>query len=188
MRLVAFLVLVAAGSLALSCGKNSVQPIDPNSNPAQETPTLLASPSPVIVTPVATQPGTKYGGILVLANRGDPPAGFDSLRTSSIALHHVGGALFGPGNLVMRCRENMYLVCPYLAKSWVVNPGFTEWTFTIRNGAFWHDGTPFNAEDAKFWFELAYFGAKVGDKIRAPGYFKGESPTSRKSRCWSITG
>ena len=124
-------------------------------------------------TPDLTQ-SAKYGAVLVLANRGDPPAGFDPLRTSSIALHHVAGALFGPGNLVMHCRENMYLVCPYLATSWVVNPGFTEWTFTIRSKVYWHDGTPFTAEDAKFWFELAYFGVKEGDKVRAPAYFKGE--------------
>ena len=38
----------------------------------------------------------KYGGVMTLANRGNPPAGFDTLRTSSIALHHVAGAIFGP--------------------------------------------------------------------------------------------
>ncbi|MBI4313150.1 MAG: ABC transporter substrate-binding protein [Chloroflexi bacterium] len=150
-----------------------------------------AAPSPVlgpgsptrgvpVATPVPSQGAAiagqvvKQGGILVLANRGDPPAGFDPLRTSSIALHHVAGALFGPGNLVMRCRENMYLICPYLATSWIANAGFTEWTFTLRNGVYWHDGTPFSAEDAKFWFDLAYFGAEAGDKVRAPAYFKGE--------------
>ena len=114
------------------------------------------------------------GGVFVLANRGDPPSGFDTLRTSSIALHHVAGALFGAGNLVMRCRENMYHVCPYLATSWTANPGFTEWTFVIRKGVYWHDGTPFTAEDVKFWFDLVCFGARAGGKVRAPAYFKGE--------------
>ena len=114
------------------------------------------------------------GGVLVLAGRGDPPSGFDTLRTSSIALHHVAGALFGAGNLVMRCRENMYHVCPYLATSWTANPGFTEWTFVIRKGVYWHDGTPFTAEDVKFWFDLVCFGARAGGKVRAPAYFKGE--------------
>ena len=166
MRVVVLLVLVAVGSLAVSCFGSSTHP--PDVNPPVATPTLPPS------GPLPVELETKYGGILVLANRGDPPAGFDPLRTSSIALHHVAGALFGPGNLVMRCRENMYLVCPYLATSWVANPGFTEWTFTIRNGVYWHDGTPFTAEDAKFWFDLAYFGAKAGDKTRAPAYFKGE--------------
>ena len=72
----------------------------------------------------------KRGGVLVLANRGDPPAGFDPMRTSSIALHHPGGAIFGPGNLVTRCRQNIYLVCPNLATDWIASPDFKEWTFT----------------------------------------------------------
>jgi peptide/nickel transport system substrate-binding protein len=96
------------------------------------------------------------------------------MRTSSIALHHVGGALFGPGNLVTRCRENMYLICPGLAKSWIANPGFTEWTFSIRPGVTWHDGKPFTAQDAKFWFDLAAFGAQNDKGVRPPAYFKGE--------------
>ena len=185
LRLTILLALVAIGSLSLSCAGQFTPTLGPTPsiapNPAQTTaPTNKtisiadATPSPTPASPVPVDLGAKYGGILVLANRGDPPAGFDPLRTSSIALHHVGGALFGPGNLVMRCRENMYVVCPYLATRWVANPGFTEWTFTIRNGVYWHDGTPFNAEDAKFWFELAYFGAEEGDKVRAPAYFKGE--------------
>lgn len=117
--------------------------------------------------------GPRYGGILRLGNRGDVPAGFDPMRTSSIALHHVGGSIFGPGNLVMRCRENMYMVCPYLATYWTHNMDFTQWTFTIRPDVYWHDGTPFTAEDVRFWFELAYFGASAKGKTRAPAYFKG---------------
>ena len=116
-----------------------------------------------------------YGGVLTLANRGDPPAAFDTMRTSSIALHHVGGALFGAGNLVRRCRENMYLACPDLASSWLANPGFTEWEFTIRPNVTWHDGEPFTAEDAKFWFDLAANGWESdGVPVRAPAYFRGE--------------
>ncbi len=185
MRLTPLLAILAVGGLALSCTGSSAPPLDANpdrspspaetATPSNEQPTTrLATPSPSPGNPAVGGGGAKYGGILVLANRGDPPAGFDTLRTSSIALHHVAGAIFGPGNLVMRCRENMYLVCPYLATSWVTNPGFTEWTFTIRDNVYWHDGTPFTAEDARFWFELAHFGAQVGDRVRAPAYFKGE--------------
>ncbi len=114
------------------------------------------------------------GGTLIIATRADPPSGWDSMRTTSISLHGPGGSLFGGANLTQRCRENMYLVCGQLAQSWVINPGFTEYTFTIRANIFWHDGVPFTAEDAKFWLDLAYFGAKVGDKTRAPANFRGE--------------
>ena len=138
-------------------------------DPIAQTP---ASPSS---SPTAGEDVPQRGGVLTLANRGDPPAAFDTMRTSSIALHHVGGALFGPGNLVRRCRENMYLVCPDLAVSWVANPGFTEWEFTIRRDVSWHDGEPFTAEDAKFWLELAAAGWSIGGaSVRAPAYFRGE--------------
>ncbi len=145
-------------------------PHDPNANDAQ-----TGERDNEIQTPTRQMPGSEgTGGTLVLANRGDPPAGFDTLRTSSIALHHVAGSIFGPGNLVRRCRANIYLVCPDLAEAWVVDPGFKEWTFTIRDDVYWHDGEPFTAEDAKFWFELAQFGSESTGRTRAPAYFKGE--------------
>ncbi|MQG20809.1 MAG: ABC transporter substrate-binding protein [SAR202 cluster bacterium] len=114
------------------------------------------------------------GNILTLANRGDPPAGFDPMRTSSIALHHIGGSIFGPGNLVRRCRTNMYLICPDLAKNWRATQDFKEWTFSIRHDVTWHDGTPFTAQDVKFWFDLATGNTNSATAIRAPAYFKGE--------------
>ena len=165
MRLALLVAMVILGIPALSCAGGPASPSAADSG---------HTPVPAAASPVPDRLGPKYGGTLTLANRGDPPAGFDTLRTSSIALHHAAGALFGPGNLVMRCRENMYLVCPYLATSWIANPGFTEWTFTIRKDVYWHDGSPLTVEDIKFWLELAYFGAKAGDRVRAPAYFKGE--------------
>ena len=150
----------------------------------EETAAPVASPSP---TPVAATPSpeptadlaenarlARRGGVLVLANRGDPPAAFDPMRTSSIALHHPGGGLYGPGNLVFRCRENIYLVCPGLASDWTVSPDFTEWTFTLRSGAVWHDGEPFTGADVAFWFELAAFGIDDEGRVRAPAYFRGD--------------
>lgn len=158
-----------------------------NEAPATKSPVSVPDAEPTVTStanttsvsqPQPTEPASSRnegsGGVLVLANRGDPPSGFDTMRTSSIALHHIAGALFGPGNLVMRCRENMYMVCPYVARTWFPNADFTEWTFILRNDVFWHDGTPFTAEDAKFWLDLAVFGVEVGGKVRAPAYFKGD--------------
>jgi peptide/nickel transport system substrate-binding protein len=134
----------------------------------------LDAASSLTASALAATGAPRYGGTLVLANRDDPPSGFDSMRTSSIALHEVGGALFGPGNLVMRARPDQYSVAPYLATNWYANPGFTQWTFALRTDVTWHDGVPFTAEDVKFWFDLACFGVKVGSKVRAPAYFAGE--------------
>lgn len=152
-------------TVPLSFDGESLEITEPKDSATIELPSIMKSKE------FDSSYGPRYGGVLKLANRGDPPAGFDPLRTSSIALHHPGGALFGPGNLVMRCRENMYLVCPYLATQWTVNSGFTEWTFTIRQDVYWHDGSALSPEDIKFWLDLALFGTVDGVPVRAPAYF-----------------
>ncbi|HYH32804.1 MAG TPA: ABC transporter substrate-binding protein, partial [Pseudonocardia sp.] len=65
-------------------------------------------------------------------------------------------------------------LAPALATDWSSNPEGTEWTFTLREGVTFHDGTPFNGEAVCFNFErwnnftgvlqsdsLAYYWAKV---------------------------
>ncbi len=42
---------------------------------------------------------------------------------------------------------------PRLALSWGHSPDFQEWTFKLRPGVKFHDGTPFNAEAVKFNFD-----------------------------------
>jgi peptide/nickel transport system substrate-binding protein len=42
---------------------------------------------------------------------------------------------------------------PGLATAWESNEEGTVWTFTLREGVSFHDGTPFNAEAAKFNFD-----------------------------------
>ena len=176
----AALLAACLACLALACtGGDEANGSDAAAAPTLATPppaagsaaATVATATPTVAAPPVDGP---YGGVMVLANRGDPPSGFDMLRTSSIALHHVGGAIFGPGNLVMRCRENLYLACPYLATNWTVDPSQTEWTFTLRDDALWHDGTPFTAADAALWFELAVNGYESDGEVRAPAYFKGD--------------
>ncbi len=124
--------------------------------------------------PAAGEEQPKYGGVAVIANRADAPGSWDSMLTSTITLTHVSLGVYGEANLVRRCREDIYKLCPSLAESWEPSPDFTQWTFKIRDGVLWHDGTPFTAADVKFWADLAYNGAKVGDKTRPPALFKAE--------------
>jgi peptide/nickel transport system substrate-binding protein len=42
---------------------------------------------------------------------------------------------------------------PRLAESWEVNDDATEWTFYMRPGAKWSDGTPCTTADVKWWYE-----------------------------------
>src|SRR5262249_2534723 len=41
---------------------------------------------------------------------------------------------------------------PWLAQTWEMGSGGTQWTFKLRNDVKFHDGTPFNADAVKFNF------------------------------------
>jgi len=42
---------------------------------------------------------------------------------------------------------------PDLAESWEVNEDATQWTFHLREGTKWSDGTPFTTKDMKWWYD-----------------------------------
>jgi peptide/nickel transport system substrate-binding protein len=51
---------------------------------------------------------------------------------------------------------------PKLAKSWEISPDRKTYTFHLRKGVKFHDGTPFNAETAKFSMEWSAEGSPFG--------------------------
>ncbi|MBZ0319212.1 MAG: ABC transporter substrate-binding protein [Anaerolineae bacterium] len=42
---------------------------------------------------------------------------------------------------------------PNLAVNWEISPDASEYTFYLRQGVKWSDGTPFTADDVLFWYE-----------------------------------
>ncbi|MBV7331036.1 ABC transporter substrate-binding protein [Chloroflexi bacterium TSY] len=42
---------------------------------------------------------------------------------------------------------------PRIAESWEINDDATEWTFRLREGMRWSDGTPFTTEAISWWWE-----------------------------------
>ena len=76
-------------------------------------------------------------------------------------------ALVGGGSLSMLVRYQGYEplvrfspdwsgLVDNVAESWSVNPEATEYTFTLRKGHKWSDGTPYTTADIQFWYD-AYF-------------------------------
>ena len=51
---------------------------------------------------------------------------------------------------LVRYRDDSTLVEPALAASWRVAEGGLAYVFTLRSGVYFHDGTPFDAEAARF--------------------------------------
>jgi len=102
-----------------------------------------------LVVPVAAQTGQpRYGGTLVAALADDPPdldPHFTAANASRTVLHNVFATL-------VDVDENLNIV-PELAHSWEVSEDGMTYIFYLRDDVTFHDGTPFNAEAAKFNFD-----------------------------------
>ncbi|MFH1485671.1 MAG: ABC transporter substrate-binding protein, partial [Chloroflexota bacterium] len=100
-----------------------------------------AAPAPT-PKPAAGQP--KYGGILNRNIRSETPH-FD-LHTSSsgIYLYPISPAYSG---LVQYDPSNPGKVVPDLAEKWSVSSNGLEYTFVLRQGVQWHDGSPLTTGD-----------------------------------------
>ena len=63
---------------------------------------------------------------------------------------------------------------PFLAQSYEANEDYTEWTFHLRSGMVFHDGTPVNAEAVKFSFDRI---VGIGNHTVAEWRYLGEEST-----------
>ena len=88
------------------------------------------------------------GGTLTYARDGDADS-LDPHKTTTTLSWQVQGQIFetltafdADGNIV-----------PNLAESWEISDDGKEYTFTLREGVTFHDGTPLNAEAVKFTFD-----------------------------------
>lgn len=94
----------------------------------------------------------QYGGMATFSNRADLVSG-DSNDYASISSENMLAMIYNNGNLVRPKPSNTFEAEPALAESWTVNDDYTTWTWKLRQGIKWHDGTPLLAEDVKFWVD-----------------------------------
>ncbi len=115
--------------------------------PAAEAPAAIeldvsAAPLPADWMMTAAEPNPKQGGILTTA-WGMAPTHFD--------LHQGGGcagcAMMYNGLVMWNVADGYHTIVPALATTWSVSDDGTVYTFNLREGVKFHDGTPFSAED-----------------------------------------
>ena len=94
----------------------------------------------------ATQP--QSGGTLVYGAGADPDS-LDPANTDSNPGEAVGHMVH---NYLVRFDAKVNLH-PDLATKWTQSKDGLTWTFTLRKGVKFHDGTPFNAEAVKYNFD-----------------------------------
>src|SRR3981189_1460373 len=76
--------------------------------PPPSKPDAVATARPASAPVTRAEP--QRGGIMLTATREDPPANWDPMYQTSISLLHVGISIFGDGNLVRSCPDDIYKI------------------------------------------------------------------------------
>ncbi len=121
------------------------------------TPAPVASSAPAEVAPTeAAPPAAAPQG-----NASDPNTLIVLTPADTQTLDPAVNYDFSGGFFLINCYEGLVKaegsteakIVPALAESWEISPDGLTYTFKIRDGVKFHDGTPVNAEAVKFSFE-----------------------------------
>lgn len=88
------------------------------------------------------------GETLVVIHIGDPKS-FNPDAKADDPLYAIASNIFNK----LVTLDVDYNVIPDLAESWEVSPDGKVFTFRLRKGVKWHDGTPFTCKDVEYTFE-----------------------------------
>ncbi len=91
----------------------------------------------------------KYGGTIIHGRGGDS-VGLDPSHETDGESLNVARNIF---DTLVRYKEESTEIEPALATSWEISPDGLVYTFKLRQGVKFHDGTPFNAEAVVFSFD-----------------------------------
>ncbi len=129
-------------TLALVCMLVLIAPFALFAGGAQESaPVVAANPE-----------DSKMGGVLVFGRSGDS-VGLDPGRETDGESFYGSTAVF---DTLVEFIPGETAVKPALAESWKVSDDGLTYTFNLRSGVKFHDGTPFNAEAVVFSFERQF--------------------------------
>lgn len=138
--------LAIAALLLGACG-GTASPAPPSVAPSV-APSVGGSEAPS-TAPTAT-PAVKEGGILIVAVPGDIVRTDPALASDNASLYVAQNVMEG---LVKLAPGTSSKVVPSLATAWQVSPDGLQYTFTLRSGVKFHDGTEFNADAVKYNYD-----------------------------------
>src|SRR5512136_1787920 len=119
------------------------------------TPTPTAQSAEPFYMKAIDHEKAKRGGTLRLAAHG-PPSMFDIYASGTIANVGAQAPMY---DLLVRQdpRDPKLPIVPSLATSWTISSDGMTYTFNLRKGVKFHDGTDFSAEDVKATFDRIVF-------------------------------
>src|SRR5260370_12329908 len=89
------------------------------------------------------------GDVVVVGMEAEPP-GLDPGQALGLHTLRVTAEIF---ETLVATRPDSTEVTPGLAESWTTSPDGMVWTFKLRRGVRFHDGTPLDAAAVRFTFD-----------------------------------
>ncbi|MCM3079204.1 ABC transporter substrate-binding protein [Brevibacillus invocatus] len=120
------------------------------SQTTQAPPTEPAKTEQPAQTPAPAPEPAKEGPKQLIVGRGGDSVGLDPIRETDGESFKVTENIY---DTLVGYEEESTKVVPSLAEKWEVSPDGLTYTFTLRKGVKFHDGTDFNAEAVKWNFE-----------------------------------
>jgi peptide/nickel transport system substrate-binding protein len=144
-------------ALLAACSSAPNAPAAPPAAPTMATaataPSKAAAPASGASTDMiaAPEPSAKKGGVFTIAGPGDP-AHFDLDQSPSLVNLWPQSPMYN--NLIrFNPIDGGQTIIPDLAQKWEVSPEGLSYTFHLRQGVKFHDGTPFTADDVIATYE-----------------------------------
>ena len=141
-KLFVFATLFTIVMLVVSACGPAATPVPPTQAPAATKPPAPAAtlpPAPTAKPPEPTKPPAKK--TFIFGAQGEPVCLDPTIITDGISGRVTNQIFEG----LVKFDGNTTNVVPSLAEKWETSADGLVWTFTLRKGAKFHDGTPFNA-------------------------------------------
>jgi peptide/nickel transport system substrate-binding protein len=106
--------------------------------------------------PAAAQDKPRYGGELVFEVAAEPPS-FDAHQEETFAMLHPGAPQYNTLLRIDPFDRTGTKAVPDLAESWTISPDRRTYTFKIRHGVKFHDGSLLTAKDVKASYDHIIF-------------------------------